>query len=94
MFGYGHSGWAGWEITLMWVGMIAVVALIAWALTNTVPWRGSGGSGHDPSAPGRILDERLARGEIDAGEYARLRDALNSGGAKPPTGAGNRHLYG
>ncbi|MDQ2813096.1 MAG: SHOCT domain-containing protein [Actinomycetota bacterium] len=91
MFGYGHSGWSGWEIALMWAGMIALVALLVWAVTRTVSGRRSDRAGDDPDAPGRILDERLARGEIDAGEYARLRDALNSGRAKPPTGAGSRN---
>ena len=92
MFGYGHSGWAAWEIALMWAGTVALVALLVWALTRTVSGRRSDGAGDDPAAPGRILDERLARGEIDAGEYARLRDALNSGSAKLPTGAGSRNL--
>jgi len=31
---------------------------------------------HGPDAPERILDQRLASGEIDIDEYERLRDAL------------------
>ena len=34
-----------------------------------------------------ILDQRLARGEIDAEEYQRLRDLIDSGGHHPRGGA-------
>lgn len=87
MFGYGYSGWWGWEIAFMWAAMIALVALLVWAVTRTVSGRRGDRAGDDPAVPGRILDERLARGEIDADEYARVRDALHSRGARPPVDA-------
>ena len=38
----------------------------------------------------RILDERLARGEIDAEEYRRLRDLLDGGAGRSTAGSGDR----
>ena len=35
----------------------------------------------------RILDQRLARGEIDAGEYRHLRDLIDSDGHRPTVSA-------
>jgi len=92
MFGYG-SGWPAWGIALMWIGMLAVLAFLIWAayalITST-----SRGPGRDPDPqPGsaaRILGERLARGEIDAEEYRRLRDLIGSGRSDNSAGAGGR----
>jgi putative membrane protein len=92
MFGYGYgAGWPAWGIALMWIGMLAFLAFLIWAayalITST-----SRRPGRDPDPqPGnaaRILDERLARGEIDAGEYRRLRDLIGSGRSDSPSGAG------
>jgi uncharacterized membrane protein len=82
MFGYGYgAGWPVWGIALMWLGMIAVIGLIVWAVygatRSSSPRRGNR-PGEDAAAPGPILDERLARGDIDAEEHARLREALAS----------------
>ncbi|MDA8320527.1 MAG: SHOCT domain-containing protein [Actinomycetota bacterium] len=49
---------------------------------------GPGGAGHQSDSALRILDERLARGEIDAAEYRRLRDLIRTGGARETTGSG------
>src|SRR6516162_9261569 len=83
MFWYG-SGWAWWQAGLMWVGMIAFWALLIWAVyavVKSITTRDAGQpepSGGRPAAdPRRILDERLARGEIDSDEYLRLRDLLD-----------------
>jgi uncharacterized membrane protein len=89
MLGYG-SGWPAWGIALMWIGMLAFLAFLIWAayalITST-----SRGPGRDPDPqPGNaagILGERLARGEIDAGEYRRLRDLITPGSHDSPTGA-------
>jgi putative membrane protein len=82
MFGYGYgASWPVWGIALMWLGMIAVIGLIIWAVygaTRSSSQRGGSGPGEDAAAPGRILDERLARGDIDTEEHARLREALAS----------------
>ena len=39
--------------------------------------------------PVRILDQRLARGEIDAEEYQRLRDLITTGEHHSPAGTGS-----
>jgi uncharacterized membrane protein len=83
MFGYGYgSSWPVWEIAVMWIVMLAVVGLLAWgfyALASGASRRPGNKPGEETGGPGRILDERLARGEINADEYAQLREALASG---------------
>ena len=80
MFGFG-GGWAWWQALLMWVGMIAFGGVIIWAIWSIVSSLVRGpqlpGGSDDPR---RILDGRLARGEIDADEYGRLRALIGTGG--------------
>ena len=85
MMFWGGGGWAWWQAGLMWIVMIAFWALLIWAIyaliTNVTRRPGQPGSGGQPQ-PGdarRILDERLARGEIDPDEYRRLREVLEGG---------------
>lgn len=86
MMWYSDNGmhWWGWLIGAL--AMLAFWVLIAWAIWYAVkslsrrndqagPGRPSGTDGL-PADPKRILDERLARGEIDTEEYIRLRDLL------------------
>jgi putative membrane protein len=94
MFWYG-GGWAWWQAGLMWVGMIAFWGLMIWAIyalvTSVTRRPGPGhrdGEQHGGDAR-RILDERLARGEIDADEYRRLRDALASSDDRSTAGSGS-----
>lgn len=47
---------------------------------------GPDGSERQPGDARRILDERLARGEIDAEEYGRLREILDGGTGRSPAG--------
>jgi putative membrane protein len=68
---------ASWQIALMSVGMIAFWGVVIWlgyiffkAATKSSPTPDEGQSAR------RILDERFARGEVDAGEYSKIRDAL------------------
>ena len=73
--GWGPGAWVamGFMMVVFWG---VVVALIVYAVR----------AGHHPTtlaAPpandaARILDERFARGEIDADEYQRRRDLLRS----------------
>ena len=88
------SGWAWWQAGLMWLAMIAFWALLIWLIYALVT--GAVGRGRQPERdeerPGddarRILDERLARGEIKIEEYQRLRDVIE-GSAASRTGAGS-----
>ena len=71
----GHA--ASWQIALMWVGMIAFWGVVIWlgyivfgAATKSSPTPDEGQSAR------RILDERLARGEVDADQYQLIRSAL------------------
>jgi putative membrane protein len=71
---YGHAGMdAGWWALMMffWVGLAGVVI---WAVVRSVTSR-------DPSQPAgetpeKILDRRLASGEIDTETYDQLRARL------------------
>lgn len=90
MFGYGSSGWTAWEVALMWAGMIAVVGLLIWAgyalITNATRRPGREHRGQDPR---RVLDDRLAHGEIGTVEYQRLRDLIAAGDHQTPSGTGS-----
>ena len=69
MWGWGAGGWLGglWMV-LFWVGM---ALLIVWAVQGLATGRPSReGGAHD------ILEERFARGEIDAAELAERRREL------------------
>jgi putative membrane protein len=94
MFWYG-GGWAWWQAGLMWVGMIAFWGLLIWAIYALVTSasRRPGPGPRDGEQRGgdarRIVDERLARGEIDTDEYRRLRDELASGNDRSAAGRGS-----
>jgi putative membrane protein len=93
MFWDGGS-WAWWQAGLMWLAMIAFLALLIWAVYALVtditrrPGQAGNGGQRQPGDARRILDERLARGEIDTGEYQRLRDALDGGSGRSMAGSG------
>jgi putative membrane protein len=81
MFWYGGH-WAFWQVGLMWVGMLVFWGLLIWAiyaLVTTATRKPASRDSHDGD-PRQTLDQRLARGEIDAAEYERLRDLLASDG--------------
>jgi putative membrane protein len=95
MMFWNGGGWPFWEVALMWAGMIAFWGLLIWAVYALVTsatrrpgpeTRGEERRGGDAR---RILDERLARGEIDTDEYRRLRDELASGEGRSPAGSGS-----
>jgi putative membrane protein len=95
MFWYG-GGWAWWQAGLMWFAMITFWALLIWAiytLITGVTRRTDQQGGSEQNRGGearRILDERLARGEIDAEEYRRLAGILDVGAGRSPAGTGSR----
>lgn len=87
MFCYA-SHWVLWPMALMGVGMIALWALIIWAVSGLVTSATRGATGGQPPAVNarRILDERRAKGEIDVEEYRGLREAMSADDHKTPVG--------
>ncbi len=77
--------WWGWLLGLL--GMLVFWALVIWAiwfLVTSSSRRQHFTPTQPPSDARRILDERLARGEIDPDEYQHLRDLIDSHtGSKP-----------
>jgi putative membrane protein len=71
----GGMHWWGWLLGS--IGMVALWGLIIWGIWYLVtgPPRQGGQPRTDGDAK-RILDERLARGEISPEEYQRLRDLI------------------
>lgn len=78
-YGNGAWGWGGWLV--MTLTMVAFWGLVVWGLVAI--FRGTARS-DDRNVDGRtrdpkeILDERFARGEIDAEEYRARRDVLRT----------------
>ena len=69
---YGNSFGAGG--LLMMVLSVFVIALVVWLVLTLSQTRTRGDGG--PSSALRILEERLARGEIDAEEFRNRRAAI------------------
>jgi putative membrane protein len=75
----GGMGAAGWIVMMLfWVGLVAV---IVWAVANLFPSRAGRAEGV-PERPEEILDNRLARGEIDPQTYDELRAKLRGARAE------------
>ena len=68
-------GWGGW--LLMTVGMVAFWSLVVFAVVTLFRTESPA------RTPEQILDERFARGELDAEEYHLRRTALHSTGTRP-----------
>ena len=93
MFGYGGmGGWPVWEVALMWIGMLAFLAVLIWVgyILMTNASRGSHEQRHSEADARGVLDERLARGEIDAVEYQRLRGLIAAGDDPAPAGSASK----
>jgi uncharacterized membrane protein len=92
MSGYGGAGdWPVWAVALMWIGTLAFLGVLIWIgyILMTRQRRGDRGaekrrSGADARG---VLDERLARGDIDAAEYQKLRGLIAAGDGQTPAGA-------
>ena len=93
-YGYGNGGghWGLWIVMI--IAMLVFWGGLAWVIVTLVRQRGShpdprllppGGPPPGNPAAGalRILDERLARGEIEDEEYKRRRDLIR--GTEPGT---------
>ena len=87
---YGYGGGSHWGLwILMIVAMVVFWAALAWIIVTLVRHRGTQpvpGAVTTGSAAGsnvealRILNERLARGEIDGDEYTRRRTLIDGSG--------------
>jgi putative membrane protein len=71
------GGWGAW--LGMSFGMLVVWGLVAWVIVTLVRQRDKAGSPPPPTAE-EILDERLARGEIEADEYRERLELLRGRG--------------
>jgi len=89
--GYGYGGGSHWGLwVLMIVAMVIFGGALAWVIVTLVRHRGSApgsipsAAGSGPSPPGsdalRILNERLARGDINEEEYTRRRSLIDGTG--------------
>ena len=91
MFWYG-AHWAFWQVSLTWIAMILFWGLLIWAVYALITAARKPSRDRDEGegiGARRILDERLARSEIDEAEYQRLRDLLSSADNQEPAGTGN-----
>ncbi|HBS45339.1 MAG TPA: hypothetical protein DEA91_14315 [Paenibacillus sp.] len=69
MMGYG-SGFGIFGLVVNFLLIVGVIYLV-------IKWvRGDGNSRFIDNTPGRILDERFARGEITEEEYYRMKSIL------------------
>ncbi len=85
-WGGGGVHWWGWLLGA--IAMVVFWSLVVWAIwylvTTLVRRPDSDRRADDPK---RILDERLARGDIDAEEYRRLRDLMTGQPGQADRGA-------
>ena len=95
--GYGFLHLIGGMVGMaLCLAVLLGLALLAWKIAKRKGWVSPGrGPHHEAGAPHpshpehgpvsalRILDERLARGEIEVDDYRVRRDALLSGGYPP-----------
>jgi putative membrane protein len=85
MYGYGSNGGWGWGAwVFMAIMMLVFFAAVAAVIIALIRSSGRGGTGATAGTEGgaqdalRLLDERFARGDIDADEYTTRRDLLRS----------------
>jgi putative membrane protein len=69
------GGWAWWWMLPMMMFMIVLIGAVIWALIAVT--RSNASPSHLTRSPEDILNERFARGEIDAAEYHARIDALH-----------------
>jgi putative membrane protein len=76
MMDWGDSGdWSWWWMLPMMLCMLALAGAVIWGAVLIVRSGGSGDHASGPSAED-MLNERLARGELDVVEYRERIDAL------------------
>jgi putative membrane protein len=60
----------------MWIIWLILIIGLVYIIKGITSGNASGDPGSYQESPREILDKRLARGEIDSEEYARLREEL------------------
>lgn len=76
MDGYG-TGAGGWTIMILtWVALIAIVGLVIARLFPSRDVERPTAATPAPT-PQQVIDERLAKGEIDVEAYERIRGTLS-----------------
>ena len=75
------AGGMGWMMLLQWVGGVVLLVIIVVAAVLVARGRSAAVSGERRAAARELLDQRLARSEIDEDEYLRRLSALES---RPP----------
>lgn len=89
----GGTHWVLWIVIIL--VMVAFSGILAWAVVSLIRQRDGQRLGGVPLPPTggtsspnplQILDERLARGEIEIDEYTRRRDLLRGAGPATPSG--------
>jgi putative membrane protein len=69
------TGWGWAAMTISWLIAAALLGLLIWVVISALDRRGAS-SPTPPYSARSLLDERLARGEIDLDEYRALREAI------------------
>lgn len=87
MMSYWSDGTPWWGWVLMCVGLLAFSAVVIGAIWYAVSTATRREPPERDRSPKQILDERLARGDIDADEYAKRREALRGDTARDQTPA-------
>ena len=87
MMWYWGNGGHWWAMLIGVIAMVAVWGVIIWAIWYFVTNVMRQPQQRTPSDNAKhILDERLAKGEIDAEEYARLLEVMRSDSARVANG--------
>jgi len=76
MMDWGDSGWSWWWMLPMMLFMVLIVGAFVWALL-AIGRPGDTRSEAKPPTAEDILNQRFARGEIDATEYRERVDMLH-----------------
>jgi putative membrane protein len=83
------TGW-GWAYMLfLSITWVVAVVVVTWAVVTVLRSGASSPDRGDARAAREILDERLAKGELDLEEYRNLRAAIDdpvSSGKRVPQG--------
>jgi hypothetical protein len=76
------DGWIFGAAVMVLLIVLAVIAVV-WLLRNQASGAGSGRSTAEGGSARDLLDRRLVSGEINEGEYRRLRSALSDTPTEP-----------